>query len=128
MHVIICGTRHRALMPGEAAWLALMHYDEPLGVVVTGGAPGIDTSADHWASDQGIVRVIFPANWQGDGRSAGPRRNRRMAAYLCAHDRPRVLAFPGGVGTRNMISTAEAMAIPVLYAPTWETPRQQSAL
>lgn len=78
--------------------------------VITGGATGADDIADGVAAARGIARVVFPANWEGDGKAAGPIRNARMLK----EGRPDlVVAFDGGRGTADMISKAKAAGVPV---------------
>ena len=63
------------------------------------------------------------ANWVGQGRSGGPRRNTRMLKYLlllCYEDAAHpglVIAFPGGPGTDDLCTQAAASGIPVLRYP-----------
>jgi len=46
--------------------------------VITGGCEGADMLADDAAQRMGIDRVMFPANWEGRGKAAGPIRNQKM--------------------------------------------------
>ena len=55
----------------------------------------------------------YPADWKKYGKSAGPLRNQRM---IDEGKPDLVVAFPGGVGTADMISRAKAYNISVLYA------------
>lgn len=43
--------------------------------VISGGAQGADHLAERFAKDEKIELVVFPAEWDKYGRSAGPRRN-----------------------------------------------------
>ncbi len=40
-------------------------------VVVSGGAKGVDTLAERWATNRDYEKVIMPADWEKEGRSAG---------------------------------------------------------
>ena len=51
------------------------------------------------------------ANWDLHGKAAGPIRNRTM---LNAHPNAIVVAFPGGRGTDNCISEAQARNMTIL--------------
>lgn len=54
----------------------------------------------------------YPANWERDGKAAGPIRNRLM---LDKHPTVKlVVAFPGGRGTRDMVALARTRNIQVM--------------
>lgn len=79
--------------------------------VVHGGARGADTYADVVARTFGFHVEVHPADWQREGKAAGPLRNARMVALgadVC-------LAFPLGIaaGTRHCMRLAEKAGIPV---------------
>jgi hypothetical protein len=82
-----------------------------IDVLIEGEAPGADTLAREWATEQGIPVERYPADWNRHGKAAGPIRNRRM---LVEGKPDLVVAFPGGRGTANMISQAEAAGVKVL--------------
>jgi aspartokinase-like uncharacterized kinase len=106
MKVLICGGRDFA---DVAAIKRAMTEVNP-SFVITGGAKGADAIADKQAELRGIARVVYPANWTGDGHAAGPIRNQRMID----HGRPDlVVAFAGGKGTADMVRRALAAGIPV---------------
>lgn len=84
--------------------------DEIEFIVIQGGANGADKAARDWAVKNGHVSLTFDAPWGHYGSSAGPIRNGWMLQY----GKPDlVLAFPGGLGTANMVSQAEAAKVPV---------------
>lgn len=90
-------------------------------VVVHGAARGADRLAGEVASDLGIATVVFPADWDRHGRSAGYRRNVEMAEYLVAERQAgakvKVVAFPGGVGTQHMRTIAAEFDLAVFSPP-----------
>jgi hypothetical protein len=45
---------------------------------------GIDLLGELWADSRGVPINRVPAKWKLEGRSAGPKRNRRMAEYADA--------------------------------------------
>jgi hypothetical protein len=47
--------------------------------------------------------IEFPANWKVYGRAAGPIRNMKM---LLEGKPDLVVAFPGGIGTADMVKKA----------------------
>lgn len=78
--------------------------------VCQGGAQGADLHAKHWADDNGVPVRNFNAEWDKYGRSAGPIRNEKM---LKEFKPDAVVAFPGGSGTKHMITIAERDGYPV---------------
>ena len=53
---------------------------------------------------------VYPANWEEFGKRAGLIRNARM---LTEGKPERVLAFPGGRGTADMVSRAREAGVEV---------------
>lgn len=80
-------------------------------VVIHGGQKGADKLADKWAVEHDRRVVEFKAHWDKYGKAAGPMRNARM---LERGKPDLVVAFPGGVGTANMIKQAREAKVPVL--------------
>ena len=75
--------------------------------------------AAWWAERRDIPCLRVPAEWSKLGRKAGPIRN----ALMLRLGQPNlVLAFPGGMGTRNMTDQAIAAGIAVEWAPEDELP------
>ena len=66
-------------------------------VVVSGGAKGVDTMAERWADNNGYKKVIMPADWEKEGKSAGFKRNVRMHQFIAEKDNKLVVAFWDGV-------------------------------
>lgn len=90
--------------------------------IIHGAAPGADRLAGDWAKRRGVKCREFPANWDPTGtgvtdKSAGTKRNRKMAAFLLAMAKQghqvRVLAMPGGRGTEHMMKYAKKQGLPV---------------
>lgn len=53
--------------------------------IVSGGAKGSDESGENWAISYRLCGLkVFPADWDGHGKAAGPIRNRKMANYADA--------------------------------------------
>lgn len=76
--------------------------------------------ADHyvglWAESRGVPCQEFPVNdaeWRRYGKAAGPIRNRRM---LDEFQPDRVLAFPGGKGTKDCATAAMQRGLDVFRA------------
>lgn len=124
MRVIVTGTRH----PFQfwIMWAELEYVLANFGpfTLVHGDCP---TGADHYASvwakgraDEGVVEEKFEANWNGEGRAAGPFRNQRMVAAGA----DLVLAFPtvDSRGTRHTMRLAREAGIEVREHLVWATP------
>ena len=76
--------------------------------VVTGGARGADTMAEAWAQNNGAQSKVYPADWKQFGLRAGPVRNQQM---IDEEKIDLVIGFPGGSGTRDMLSRARKAKI-----------------
>jgi hypothetical protein len=100
MKLIIAGGRNYKFADADIARLDAIR--EEITEVVSGGATGADREGERWAEKHEIPVKVFPADWERHGKSAGPRRNREMAAYADA-----VVLFPGGRGTINMMIEAQ---------------------
>ena len=79
-------------------------------VVVSGTARGADSLGEHYARLRGFGLQRYPANWDRDGKAAGPIRNALMARNADA-----LIAFFDGSsrGTANMIQSAKERGLPV---------------
>jgi predicted Rossmann-fold nucleotide-binding protein len=88
--------------------------------VVTGLARGADRLAHDVAQRFGVEVHGFVAQWSVHGRSAGYKRNVRMAEFLVEQRRAGhsvdVVAFPGGRGTEHMRNISRERGITV-YQP-----------
>jgi len=88
-------------------------------VVMEGGARGADRIAREWAMGMDeVTSITIPANWDRDGRAAGPIRNKLMLELVlkAASDSTVVLAYPlpGGKGTKHMMKIAEEAGLLVV--------------
>lgn len=74
-------------------------------IIISGGARGVDRIAEEAALRRGLDCVVFPANWEEYGKSAGYLRN---AEIVDSADR--VVAFWDGEskGTKHTINLALA--------------------
>lgn len=108
----------RVLVTGSRRWPereSIQRALESCGatVVAHGDAQGADWVTTAVAATLKLDLVIFPANWNKDGKAAGPIRNRRMFDMF----KPDlVLAFPmkDSIGTLDMIEYAESQGCPVI--------------
>ena len=78
--------------------------------IVSGGARGADKLGEKYAKEHKIPFVIFEAEWDRLGKSAGIQRNNLMAAYADA-----LVAFWDGKsrGTKHMIEYATSKGLQV---------------
>jgi hypothetical protein len=68
--------------------------------VVCGCAVGIDRLGEQWARANNIPIKEMPADWNRNGKAAGPIRNREMAEYADAA----IVVWDGkSPGSRNMV-------------------------
>jgi predicted Rossmann-fold nucleotide-binding protein len=119
MIFVVCGGRDFSQDGKLFTALDQLHAQYACSLVMTGGASGADTAADRWAQHRGIDRLIVPANWEGDGKAAGPYRNARMLRLArglveAGYYEMRVIAFPGGNGTADMCRKARAAGVQVI--------------
>jgi YspA, cpYpsA-related SLOG family len=72
---------------------------------------GADYFAMRWAKLRGVDFTTVKANWETDGKAAGPIRNSVM---LLNHAPDAVVAFPGGKGTADMVAKARKKNVEVI--------------
>ncbi len=112
MRVLVCGGRN--FCDKSTLWGALDSLQREVPhdalTIIQGGAHGADQMAREWCQSRGVAYENYPANWEVEGKAAGPIRNQRM---IDDGKPDRVIAFPGGKGTRDMIRRAQAAKLPV---------------
>jgi len=104
MKTIIAGSRE----PGCNVHIALDAVHETFSMhiteVVSGTARGVDQLGETWAENLDIPVTRMPADWDGQGRSAGYVRNEQMAKYADAC----ICIWDGqSRGTKHMIDLAK---------------------
>jgi predicted Rossmann fold nucleotide-binding protein DprA/Smf involved in DNA uptake len=79
-------------------------------VVISGGARGVDTTAEEAAKKRRLDTHIFYANWNKHGRGAGMIRNRKIVESSDI-----IVAFWDGIsrGTKHTIEYANSKGKPV---------------
>lgn len=77
--------------------------------IVEGGAYGVDALAKLYALQNELPYTEVKADWDKYGRSAGPRRNQKMAEMsdYC------IVFFKGSRGSASMIAEALKQNVPV---------------
>lgn len=108
MITIIAGSRNFAddILVREAVEASGFDITE----VISGGARGIDKCGERWATKNRIPYQVVYADWDKYGKSAGYRRNQRMADMAEA-----LIAIWDGQskGTLHMIHIAKAKGLAV---------------
>lgn len=109
--VIVAGGRDFNNYAGLAASLdyLLKNINDEIQIVC-GMARGADKLGEQYAKERGYKVIYMPADWDIDGRSAGFKRNIKMAEYADA-----LVAFWDGEspGTRHMIETAKSKGLDI---------------
>lgn len=79
-------------------------------IILSGGASGADALGERYAKENGFKIERHPADWDKYGRSAGPKRNKRMAEIS-----DYVICFWDGKsrGTKSMIEYAKKYGKPI---------------
>ncbi len=101
--VLVCGGRTFAdvLLVRGVLDAYLRVKGRGLGVL-HGGADGADRLAHLWAHRAGLTTLRVDADWETHGKAAGPIRNQKMVDMRPEY----VVAFPGGAGTRDLVTRA----------------------
>lgn len=114
MKVLVCGGREYMDESFVYKTLDEIHKKTPITLIIEGGARGADAYAYHWWECSNIDQVClktYPADWKKYGMGAGPIRNKQM---LDEGKPDLVVAFPGGVGTADMVRRAKWENVPVI--------------
>lgn len=107
--IIVCGGRNYNDFIQIDRCLSSLHEKVGIQEIIEGGATGADRMAGSWSKAHGIKVTVMPANWKKYGKSAGAIRNKEMLDMKPDG----VVAFPGGIGTANMVSIARKAGVPV---------------
>jgi len=117
MRLLVCGGRDFLDYQYLSYVLDRIFWDssaEEEDVIIQGGAIGADFLAKVYAFESGSIPSIeYPANWKRYGWDAGNIRNTEM---LEDGDPDLVVAFPGGVGTANMVMQTKKAGIRLIEA------------
>jgi hypothetical protein len=113
--VLVCGGRDYSDWKTIYNVLDKEHAENPIDVLIHGGAKGADRIAHVWASKRNVkveYYKITEADWSLHGNAAGPIRNQEM---LDKGKPDLVIAFPSknSVGTYDMIDRAGIVGVPV---------------
>jgi hypothetical protein len=108
MKVIVAGSRD--ITNREIIVNAIESSKFEITEIVSGTARGVDKLGEKYGLTYNIPIIMFPANWNKYGKSAGYIRNTEMAKYADA-----LIAIWDGKssGTKHMIKTMNDMKKPV---------------
>lgn len=103
MRVAIVGSRDYPHLEQVRQFVRALAQKYPQAEIVSGGARGVDQTAQDEGIQCGLTVTCFPAEWDKYGKSAGMRRNHDI--IKCAD---KVVAFWDGKsrGTKHTIDTA----------------------
>lgn len=111
MKVLVCGGRNFNDAAKLYATLDRLHAQRPVTGLISGNGRGADLLGERWAMSKGILVSLYPANWDEQGRAAGPIRNAKMIQ----EGKPDlVVAFEGGRGTAHTVLLAKKCNIEVI--------------
>lgn len=110
MKVLVCGGRDYDDRDNVFYALDRLNAETPFRMIVEGAASGADTLAYEWAMTRAIACLRVPADWTSKGRGAGAARNLKMLEMVKPD---RIVAFPGGTGTANMISQGRSFGVKI---------------
>lgn len=107
MKVAIVGSRDFPNLDAVTEYIKTLDSDD---VVVSGGAKGVDITAEIEAKRRGLRVEIFYPNWEKYGKSAGMIRNSLIVEHC-----DRLVAFQHSAsrGTQNSIDKARKAGKPV---------------
>lgn len=86
MRLVIAGSRDLVLTPERIEEIVQETFGKTveIGVVLSGGATGMDASGERYARMRKIPVESYPADWTKHGKAAGPIRNADMARLATA--------------------------------------------
>ena len=111
MRVLVCGGRNFQDQAYLYKMLNAEHKRINITLLIEGGANGADSLARTWAIERGIPYETHRAKWKEYGKAAGSVRNSVMLKVGLPE---LVIAFPGGVGTADMLYKAKMAGIPCI--------------
>ena len=125
MRIIICGSRD--WVDDSVMRHFLQHWGGPYSplhrreiAIVHGDARGADKMADQIARGLGFSVEPHPADWRGQGRAAGPIRNKLMLDLGVDLVAAFKVGFDGTMkrgGTENMVKIAMAAGVRTIVLP-----------
>ena len=121
---VFTGTRYDRFLTPKVKGLILSYIPDD-SIPHVGDCP---TGVDNWVKQCAHMYAEYTADWEQDGKAAGPIRNKHMleGAQKWAKESGleiEVIAFPAGKspGTRNCIKQATALGLTVIVHELVET-------
>ena len=114
--VLVCGGRNYHNRAYVFRVLDAVHEKHGISAMIQGVANGADYLGWQWADENDVGQCSYPADWKAHGRAAGVIRNQEM---LVGSSPDVVIAFPGGIGTADMVKRAKAQGVLV-----WEPKKE----
>lgn len=111
MKVLISGSRHLTEPQLVERILTDLFKEHPGGILIHGGAKGVDSFAGKLATKHGYIVIVCPAEWDKYGKSAGIIRNKSMIDDY-APDLLIAFPIPESKGTYHAIAYAKKKNIP----------------
>ena len=106
--LIVAGGRNYRVSREDINHLHCLVAQEDYKSIVSGCASGADFAGEIYAHCFDMKVYYFPAQWETNGRAAGPIRNEEMAKFADG-----LAVFDGGAGTRDMVRRAKKHGIPI---------------
>jgi hypothetical protein len=100
---MICGSSDRRHMAALARRLDTLHRSKGVDCVMHGGKAGADSLPGRWARQNGVLELVFPAQWDLLGPRAGRIRNQQMVAAGMPDG---AVVFAGGPDTADAVRRA----------------------
>lgn len=110
MNIAIVGSRSFGYLDMVKLHVQRIAAKYPDAVIISGGARGVDSAAEVAAKHHGLDTLIFPAEWDKYGKSAGFKRNRDIVEAADV-----VVGFWDGTsrGTKHSLDLALELGKPV---------------
>ena len=110
--ILICGSREWNDFNTIKKYLQTLPKDT---VIIHGGCRGTDSIAGYLAKQMGMEVQVYKADWNKQGKGAGPQRNQRM---IDEGKPDLVVAFHDDIdnskGTLDMVTRAKKSGLEVL--------------
>ena len=126
MRVLVCGGRHYADEKKLFETLSRINITERITCIINGGAPGADFLSTLWAIRNKTASKSIPAKWKDLEVEGAVIKTGRFGDYNCMAGFTRnqkmideekidlVVAFPGGMGTADMVNRAREANVHVV--------------
>lgn len=112
MKILVTGGRDFTGREALFNLLDNLHAENPVTIIIHGGAKGADSLASEWARSRGVSENVLKPDWS-KGRYAGLQRNGEML-----DEKPDiVVAAPGGKGTADMVAKARGKGFRIITVP-----------